>query len=409
MEFLKVDSIETAREKLLSGVKDWIVLSETVPAGGGLGRILAEDIFSPCDIPSFRRSTVDGYAVLSGDTAAAGDSSPVRLKLKGQVEIGEPALFSITHGECAEIPTGGALPDGADAAVMVEYTDDSDFPDIAVYNAVSHGDNIVNAGEDAGVGEPLIRSGKRLLPQDIGTLAAAGVTAVTVFTSPRVFIISTGDELVPPEQTPAPGQVRDINTSALKALAEKSGFIVTGAAVLPDCGGVLSQTLRRAMETSDIVIISGGSSKGKRDITGKVISRVSSPGIFTHGLAVKPGKPTILGTDGASRTLLVGLPGHPVSAMIVFELLLNWMLRELTGNAGLHAIPARLTANAPSSPGRLTCWPVKLERTDGAYSAEPVFGKSGLITTLAKADGYFTADRDTEGLTEGQTVWVHLF
>jgi len=409
MKFLKVDSIEIAREKLMSCVSAQMAARELIPIGEAPGKTLAEDVFSPCDIPSFHRSTVDGYAVLSEDTAAAGDSIPVLLTMKGRVEIGQPVAFTIGHGECAEVPTGGMLPGGADAVAMVEYSEPFGESDIALYGSVAFGENVVLAGEDAKRGELILRRGKRLLPQDIGALAAAGITSIPVFTAPRLFIVSTGDELVQPVKTPEPGQVRDINTSALRALAQKNGFKVVGDSVLPDDESALEQTLRAAMETSDIIIISGGSSKGKKDITATVIDRVSSPGVCTHGLAVKPGKPTILGFDKPSGTILIGLPGHPVSAMIVFELLLGWLLREITCNPGMPGIPAQLSCNVASSPGKLTCWPVRLEWTGKGYTAEPIFGKSGLITTLTKADGYFTVERDTEGLLAGQTVLVHLF
>ncbi|MCL2009158.1 MAG: molybdopterin-binding protein [Synergistaceae bacterium] len=412
MEFLKVDSVDGAREKLLSSVKNWMARRKTLPLAEACGRIIAEDVFAPFDIPDFRRSTVDGYAVLSGDTAAAGESIPVFLTMKVRVEMGESASFTIGRGECAEVSTGGMLPDGADAVAMVEYAEffggfGSDG--VGLYGSVANGENVVQIGEDAKAGELLLRRGKRLLPQDIGALAAAGVTAVPVYTPPRLTILSTGDELVPPEKEPRPGQVRDINTYALTALAQKNGFSVAGAAVLPDDEGALERALRDAMEAGDIVAVSGGSSQGKKDITRTVIDRVSSPGVYTHGMAVKPGKPTILGYDAPSRTLLAGLPGHPVSAMMVFELLFCWLLREITGSAQAFPIPARLSCNVASSPGKLTCWPVRLEWAGGENSAEPIFGKSGLITTLTRADGYFTVDRGTEGLRAGETVLVHLF
>ncbi|MCL2678464.1 MAG: molybdopterin-binding protein, partial [Clostridiales bacterium] len=198
-------------------------------------------------------------------------------------------------------------------------------------------------------------------------------------------------------------------TSALTALAQKCGFNITSTAVLPDDRFLLEQTIKAAMECSSIVVVSGGSSHGEKDMTRSLIDQVSSPGVFTHGLAVKPGKPTILGFDNFSRTLLVGLPGHPVAAMMVFELLLCWLKREVAGSKSPPAIPAKVSCNVASSPGKLTCWPVVLKWTDGGYLAEPVFGKSGLITTLAKADGYFTITRNKEGVLAGETVLVHLF
>jgi len=178
---------------------------------------------------------------------------------------------------------------------------------------------------------------------------------------------------------------------------------------LPDDESALEPSIRAAMQISDIVAVSGGSSQGQKDMTGAVIDRISSPGVYTHGLAVKPGKPTILGYDRPSQTLLTGLPGHPVSAMIVFELLFGWLWREITGSPPALCIPARVSVNIASSPGRLTCFPARLEWADGEYIAEPIFGKSGLITTLTKADGYFMIDRNAEGLSEGQIVLVHLF
>jgi len=409
MDFLKVDSVEDAREKLLFSAKAWMPSSETLSLSNACGRIAAEDIFTPGNIPSFRRSTVDGYAVISTDTAAAGESIPVLLAVKGQVQIGISPSMAIRNGECAEIPTGGMLPDGADAVVMTEYAESFGASDVAIYSGVASGDNVVQIGEDAKAGALLLRRGKRILPQDVGALAAAGVTAVPAYIPPRLTILSTGDELISPERIPGPGQVRDINTYALMALAVKSGYAVIGAAVLPDDKNALENALLAAMKTSDIIAVSGGSSKGAKDMTRAVIDRVSSPGVCTHGIAAKPGKPSIIGYDSHSQTLLIGLPGHPVSAMTVFELLLGWLLREMAGSSQTPAIPARISGNVASSPGKLTCWPVTLTWDGNEYRADPVFGKSGLITTLTAADGYFTVDRDKEGLQSGQTVLVHLF
>jgi molybdopterin molybdotransferase len=409
MEFLKVDSVESARQKLLAGTENWLASCEMLPLTKACGRILAEDIYALEDIPSFRRSTVDGYAVIAKNTAAAGDSIPVFLTIVGKVEMGLPAFFAIHSGECAQIPTGGMLPDGADAVAMLEYAEPFGEEGIALYKGVAHGENVVQIGEDAKAGKLLMSRGKNLLPQDIGALAAAGIADVPVYISPRITILSTGDELVSPDKKPERGQVRDVNTYALAALAQKNGFTVIHTDVLADDGNVLEQALRAVMEMSDVVVVSGGSSQGEKDMTRAIIDRISSPGVYTHGSAIKPGKPTILGYDSASRTILAGLPGHPVSAMMVFELLFGWLFRQITGSAQIPAIPAELSCNVASSPGKLTCWPVKLEYSGGKYVANPIFGKSGLITTLIGADGYFTVDRNTEGLQTGQIVLVHLF
>ena len=409
MEFLEVDTVDSARAKLLDSAKDWLGASERLPLDEALDRVAAEDVYAPEDIPSFRRSTVDGYAVASGDTAAAGESIPVFLQVKGSIEMGEPALFAIARGECAAIPTGGMLPEGADAVVMVEYAEPFGAKGVALYSSAANGENVVQIGEDAKARDLLLPRGKGILPQDVGALAAAGVGAVAVYKRPRLTILSTGDELVAPERAPAPGQIRDINTYALTALAQKCGYAVVGKAVLPDDEKAIEGAVREAMETSDVVAVSGGSSQGEKDKTREIIDRLSSPGVYTHGMAIKPGKPTILGYDSKSRTLLTGLPGHPVSAMMVFALLFGWLYREVTGSRGLPGIPARISCNVPTSPGRLTCWPAKLTWTAEGAVAEPIFGKSGLITTLTKADGYFIVDRDTEGLQTGQTVMITLF
>ncbi len=409
MNFLQVDSVEAAREKLLRSAEGWLAARELVPLGSAMDRTLAQDILAAGSIPHFRRSTVDGYAVLSKDTAAAGESMPVFLRLKDRIEMGRPAESGIGAGECAEVPTGGMLPVGADAVVMIEYAEPFGADGVALYHSAANGENVVRVGEDAQSGALLLRRGKRILPQDVGALAAAGVTTVPVFSKPRLTILSTGDELVSPEISPDPGQIRDINTYALSALAEKHGYCVVAADVLPDDEAALERRLIEAMRVSDIVAVSGGSSKGHKDMTSAIIGRVAAPGVYTHGMAIKPGKPTILGYDEASRTVLAGLPGHPVAAMLVFELLLSWLLREVTGAIRRPAIPARVACHAASSPGMLTCWPVRLEWADGGYVAHPLFGKSGLITTLTGADGYFAVERASEGLKTGETVLVHLF
>lgn len=409
MELLKVDSVDKAFERLMKCVENRELIREAVPLERVSGRILCEDIHAFDDIPGFTRSTVDGYAVVSSDTAAAGDGIPVFLTIKERVAMGEPAQSVINSGECAVVPTGGMLPAGADAVVMVEYSEPFGDNGVALYQSAANGENVVQRGSDARTGDLLLRRGKALLPQDIGALAAAGITAVPVYAPLRLAIISTGDELVPPDKTPGPGQVRDINTYALRALAEKNGFCVTSAIVVPDDESALEAAMRDALGKCDIIAVSGGSSRGDKDATEKIIDKVTSSGVFTHGLAVKPGKPTILGYESATGTLLAGLPGHPVSAMMIFELLFCRLYRELTGASRPPAVPARLTCNIASSPGKLTCWPAVLEPEGCGYSASPVFGKSGLITTLTKADGYFTVDRDREGLEAGSQVMVHLF
>ena len=419
MKLLTVDTLDQAREKLWNHVKSRPLESETISLDEGpdsdspgapahiLARILAKDLYVSADIPGFRRSIVDGYAVVASDTAAAGEAIPVFLKPVGLVAMGKPAGFSVRSGECAYVPTGGMLPDGADAVVMVEYAENAGKA-IAVYEAVAPGAGMAEAGEDLRKGELLFRRGTLIRPQEAGALAAAGIMHLLVFAPLKLSLISTGDELVSPDGEPGPGKVRDINTQALKALAVKRGYRVVSTQVLPDDGERLEAALREALVSSDVAVVSGGSSQGEKDLTAAVIDKVARPGVFTHGLALKPGKPTILGWDEESQTLLAGLPGHPVAALVVFELLLGWLNDRLFSRPAPFPIPARISCNVPGFPGRAVCQPVTLHLEDGAYTAAPVFGKSGMITTLTRADGYVFIDLNKEGLKKGEPVLVHL-
>ena len=420
MKLLKVDTLDEAREKLWELVKSRPLESETISLDEAQGhvlacvlarvlaRVLAKDLYVSADIPGFRRSTVDGYAVVAADTAGAGEAIPVFLKQAGSVAMGKPAGFSIRRGECAYVPTGGMLPDGADAVVMVEYCE-SAGENIAVYEAAAVGAGMAEAGEDLRKGELLLRRGTLIRPQEAGALAAAGIMKLLVFAPLKLSLISTGDELVPPEQEPQVGEIRDINSFALKALALKRGYRVVSVQALPDDEALLNAALAECSASSDVVVISGGSSQGEKDKSAAVINHMAKPGVFTHGLALKPGKPTILGWDDESQTLFVGLPGHPVAAIMVFELLLGWLHDKLFNQPPSFPLPARISCNVPGSPGRTVCQPVILRLEEGSYFAEPIFGKSGMITTLTRADGYILIDLNKEGLRKGEPVLVHLF
>jgi len=422
MKLLKVDTIDQAREKMGSYIQNWQRKTKTVSCEDALNQISAEDIYALCDIPSFRRSTVDGYAVAAKDTAGADESVPVFLNLAGKVQMGKEAGFSIISGECAYVPTGGMLPEGADAVVMIEYTDAAPLEQysqlkqcskpaqctsevISIYKAVSSGTGMTMTGEDFQKGELLLKKGSFLRPQEIGALCAAGITNINVLSPLTLSIISTGDELVSPPDDPAPGQIRDINTKLINALAVKHGFQVISSQVIPDDEEPLRAAASLAAASSDVVIISGGSSQGEKDFTASVISRIAKPGVFTHGLAVKPGKPAILGWDEESKTLFAGLPGHPVSAMMVFTLLFNSPRFSIRA---APPIPAVISCNVPGSPGKTACVPVTLKMKDGIYTAEPVFGKAGMISVLTRADGYIEIDINKEGLKKDEQVFVNL-
>jgi molybdopterin molybdotransferase len=409
MKLLTVDTIDTARKKLLDCAKKMdIPRVQNVHVYHAAGRVCA-GVSSPCNVPAFKRSVVDGYAVFSRDTSGATETIPAFLTVVDSVKMGHAASVPIKSGECAYVPTGGMIPEGADAVVMIEYVEPFGDGKIAVYESVATGAHIALAGEDVQKGNVLVPRGTVIRPEEVGALAGAGVIEVPVFEAIRLTIISTGDELVPPEHEPAPGEIRDINSYAIRAMAASTGFNAAGFHVLADDEERLEQTIRGAMEICNIIVVSGGSSQGDKDITAEVISRIAKPGLLTHGVAIKPGKPAILGWDEESKTILAGLPGHPVSAIVVFQILFSWLVKTLTGQKEPFLIPARMSCNIAGSPGKACVQPVSLTRKGMEYTAEPVLGKSGMMTTLTKGDGYVLIDMNTEGLKKGEQVLVQLY
>ena len=419
MKLLKVDTLEAALDKLENAMREGGAGEperEYVPVLQSLGRVAAEDVLSGEDIPGFDRSTMDGYAVISRDTQGAGETMPTFLELAGEVKMGEKPEFSLTSGQCAYVPTGGMVPEGADAVAMVEYCQPFGDDRIAVYSPLSSGHNMVRAGDDVSRGEKLISRGHRIRPSDMGLLSAAGKTEIKVYKPWKVYIISTGDEIVPPEVMPLPGQVRDVNSAGILGEALDCGFEIRGLEVVRDRQDVLADKVRSAMSECDVVVISGGSSQGKKDATEAVIDSLTSSGAFTHGLAVKPGKPTIIGFDEPTECAVIGLPGHPVAALLLFRLIVAGIWKRLTGLAETEkeiSVDAVMASNIAASPGRKTFQLVRLdyEHIDletGLPQAVPVLGKSGLIRTMSSADGYIIMDVNDEGLRSGERVKVCL-
>lgn len=408
-EFLELLPPAQAWEVFRNALPSVVLPAERLAVIQARGRVTAEPVVSPENLPAFSRSTVDGYAVQARDTFGASESLPAYLKLIGEVPMGAAPSFSIRRGECALIHTGGMLPDGADAVVMLEHTQTSRPDEVEILRAVPSGENVLLSGEDVRIGEVVLPAGVRLEDAQIGGLTALGILEVNVVRQPRVGILSSGDEVIPPERQPQPGQVRDINSYSLSALVERHGGLAVRYGIVPDRPEVLRETLRRALSECDAVVITAGSSASTRDFTAAVINEMGAPGVLVHGVNVKPGKPTILGVCGGKP--VIGLPGNPVSALVIARLFVVPVLRSLLGLSGeawQSAVRAVLTINLASQAGREDYFPVQLIRKGDTLFAEPIFYKSNLIFTLARADGLVKILASATGLGVGEEVDVQL-
>lgn len=384
------------------------VRTERIAAADALDRVLAETLHSPQDLPEFPRSTVDGYAVVAADTYGASSSLPAFLSVVGEVPMGEASTVQMGIGETALVHTGGMIPDGADAVVMVENTQQVDAESIEVLRPVAEGENVIQVGEDIRKGDVVLESGRQLRPQDIGGLMALGITEIAVAVPPRVAILSTGDEVVPPDQATGPGQVRDINSYALASLVRRAGGEPVIHGIIADDRATLEQAVAKAHAESDMVVLSAGSSVSYRDLSVEVIAALGEPGVLAHGLSVRPGKPTIIAV--CDRVPVFGLPGNPVSAMVIFDLVVTPAIRAALGTdiPPKQQVQARLARNVASVTGREDYVQVRLEERDGEVWAVPVFGKSNLIYTLVHADGTVQITLDSNGVREGEWVTVRL-
>lgn len=412
-DLLEVATPQGASAKLEANILNYLDKREEIPLLESLGRIVGEDIFSPEDLPGFSRSTMDGYAVRAQDTFGASEGIPAYLTVAGEVLMGEEAGLSLQPGKCAKIATGGMLPPGADAVLMVEYTQEISSEMIEVVKGVGPGENIVRRGEDVEKGQLLLPKGSKIRPQDLGALSGVGITKVTVLAQPIVAVISTGDELIPPEDKPKLGQIRDVNSFALRGQIKEAGGKSLYLGIVKDNYQALRAKVEEGLAKADLVVISGGSSVGTRDVTLDVIEDLGEPGVLVHGVAIRPGKPTILGA--VKGKAVIGLPGHPVSAMIIFDLFVTPLIKKLTGEIpglkGLakRSILAKLTRNMASTAGREDYLRVSLLEKEGEIWAEPILGKSGLITTMVKAEGLVKIPAVKEGLAVGEMVEVVLF
>jgi molybdopterin molybdotransferase len=386
---------------------------ETIPLAEALRRVPASPVTAPHPLPGFARSTVDGYAVRAADTYGVSEGLPGYLTVTGAVLMGTEPDTNVAPGTAVAMPTGGALPPGADAVVMIEYTAEAMPGTIEVVRPVAPGEGVVRADEDAAIGQDIIPAGRVLRPQDLGMLAAAGVTSVRVHVRPVVTIFSTGDEVVSPDtETLRPGQVRDATAAALAALVADAGGASVYGGIIPDDQGALDKALGEALGTSDMLVISAGSSVGVRDETASAVARLGEPGIWCHGLAIKPGKPTLLAecasVPGEPGVPVIGLPGNPRSALVVFRLI-GMPLARLVGGCTVPppeaSTRARLARDLASATGRLDV----VQVTVRAGVATPLFGVSALLSVLTAADGYVVIPEEATGLDAGTEVDVTLY
>ncbi len=407
-EFLTLLPPQESLDKLLRNLPEPRLATEKVATATALGRVIAVDLCAPHALPEFPRSTVDGFAVKAADTYGASDSLPAYLNLIGECPMGAAPDLEINSTETAIIHTGGMLPKGADAVVMLEYTQ-TVADEIEIFRAVADGENVIRIGEDVAEGALIKPKGSAIRPAEVGGLMALGFIDVDVAVHPKIGIISSGDEVVPPEKRPQPGQVRDINSYTLSTLVEKYGGEPVVYGIVADSMEAMKTTISRALNECEMVLITAGSSASARDMTAAAIDELGDPGVLVHGVNTRPGKPTILGVcDGKA---VIGLPGNPVSALVNGYVFVAPLVRRLLGQATEEVRPsvsAKLTVNLSSQAGREDWIPIKLKAEKEAFLAEPIFGKSNLIFTLVGAEGLLKIAPDATGLSAGEMVEVIL-
>lgn len=408
MQFFKVKTVEETFQLIDDRVPQ-TTKTEVRKLENALHCILAESIRASENVPGFDRSTVDGYAVRARDTYGSSESMPGFLNMIGEVKMGETATQPVGQGQAVYVPTGGMLPPKSDSVIMIENCEDIEGL-INTYKQVAPGENVIRIGEDINDGDILLEAGTKLRPQELGALAALGITEVTVFRRLKVGYLSSGDEIVPFQtKTLSVGQIRDINYLTIAGLVNEWDIDIEYGGIVKDDYTIFQKKARELYDDVDCLILSGGSSVGAKDYTTEVIQSLGDPGVFVHGISIKPGKPTILAlADGKP---VIGLPGHPASAMVIFRLFGERILKKLSGQR-IERKPdrvfAKMTKNIPSAPGRSDYIRVKLNEISGEWWAEPIIGKSGLITTLVKSDGIVEIHSEKEGIMQGEYVPVIL-
>ena len=408
-----VVSVETARDIFDKNFALPEILSEDISITDAEGRILAKDIVSPVNLPDFDRSSMDGYAVRAQDTFGATESLPAYLQIIGEVLMGEEPHIEISKGTAARISTGGMLPKGADAVVILEHTQIIDKNSIEALYSVAPNENVVQVGEDIKKGEALVKKGHKIRPQDIGAFAGIGIDKITVYSKPKVAVITTGNEIIDIKGDSELGCVRDINSYYLSSLIHSDGGVPIRKGIIKDDYSELRSAVEESLSEADVVVLSGGSSVGARDLTAKVINDIGKQGVLVHGVSIKPGKPTIIGV--VNKKPVFGLPGHPVAVGVSYGLFVKRVIRSLTGiilkdgESADRMVKARLLKNIASASGREDYIRVQLKNEDNELTASPILGKSGLISTLVKATGYIVIPENRLGLEAGEMVEVYLY
>lgn len=414
-EFLELNPPQKFWEKISEYLINKEFASEKLNLDDALGRIISEDILSPVNLPPFSRSTVDGYAVKAQDTAGASASMPTYLDIIGSVEMGEKTELKISSGQAAAVPTGGMLPEGADAVLMIENTEKIEDKMIESAKSLAVGENVVKKAEDISEGEILFKKGRRLMARDIGALAGLGITEISCFKKPIASVISTGDELIDPEEEAEDGQIRDINSYSISSYLTKLGAVGKRVGIIEDKFDKLKSAVKDNLD-SEIVLISGGSSVGVKDMTIDILNSLGEPGVVLHGLSIKPGKPTILAFIEGS--IVIGLPGHPASAWTVTNILVSEIIRVLTGektpeeigeDREIFKIKAELSRDLVSDKGREEYIPIRTKKDEnGKLIAEPMLGKSSLITNLVQGNTLLKIESYQEGLDKGEIIELSM-
>lgn len=409
MEFFNVASVEAARAALQGIIEGFTTETEIILLQESLHRFIAEDIIAKEDLPAYHRSTVDGYGVHWQDVQGASETIPSYLTLSGQVQMGTYYDKTLLLGEVVYIPTGGMVPEGVDGVVMIEYSEIFGEKDVLLKKSMASGENMTFKGDDVAAESIVLEAGRKMSPYDIGLLAGLGIAQVRVFKKPRFAILSTGDEIVDIHESTAKGAIRDMNGYVLQALLEEKGAAVTFKRLVKDDLAALQGAFKEALDKADHVLLSGGSSVGTKDFTLSTIRSFEGGEVLIHGIAIKPGKPTIIGKIGDQA--IIGLPGHPAAAVLVCMQVVMPFIRQLINP--IHPdqvwkeriVEAVITGNVRGTPGRETYQMVSVSNNQ----AVPIYAKSGILSQMTQANGYVVIPIEEEGVKKGETVKVHLY